>query len=315
MSGVMRIGHVDLNVLDINLSKNYYVNIMGMEITREDKDGTLYLKCWDEWDKYSLILRPSEEATFNRVAYKVEKDSDIDDLKIKIETYGISTEILPEGSVAECGRVLKFYAPSGHEFNLYAKKTFVGKDVGSTNPRPWPFEGKGIKAHWIDHVLLMCQGPEAVMAATKFFQEVLEFNLAEQVCVGPNGSLQAATWLARTSTPHDLAFVAGPETGMHHFAFFLDGWNDILRAADVMAMHNVKIDVTPQRHGITRGETIYFFDPSGHRLETFAGLGYLMQPDMPTVTWTEDELWRGIFYHTGQENGAFTTAYTLSAYK
>ena len=118
MSGVMRIGHVDLNVLDINVSKNYYVNIMGMEITREDKDGTLYLKCWDEWDKYSLILRPSEEATFNRVAYKVEKDSDIDDLKIKIETYGISTEILPEGSVAECGRVLKFYAPSGHEFNL-----------------------------------------------------------------------------------------------------------------------------------------------------------------------------------------------------
>ncbi|QKF74001.1 catechol 2,3-dioxygenase [Aliarcobacter faecis] len=315
MSGVMRIGHVDLNVLDINVSRNYYVNIMGMEVTREDSDGTLYLKCWDEWDKYSLVLRPSDEATFNNVAYKVQKDSDIDDLKAKIEAYGVSTEILPAGTVVECGRVLKFIAPSGHEFNLYAEKTFVGKDVGCTNPRPWPFEGKGIKAHWIDHALLMCKGPEKVMEGTKFFQEVLEFSLAEQVCVGPNGSLQAATWLSRTSTPHDLAFVAGHETGMHHFAFFLDGWNDILRAADVMAMHNVKIDVTPQRHGITRGETIYFFDPSGHRLETFAGLGYLMQPDMPTVTWTEDELWRGIFYHTGQENGAFTTAYTLCAYK
>ena len=35
----------------------------------------------------------------------------------------------------------------------------------------------------------------------------------------------------------------------------------------------------------------------------------------PTDTWTEDELWRGIFYHTGVENGAFTTAYTLNAYK
>ncbi len=135
------------------------------------------------------------------------------------------------------------------------------------------------------------------------------------MCVGPEGSLQAATWLARTSTPHDLAFVAGSETGMHHFAFFLDGWSDILKAADIMAMNEVKMDVTPQRHGITRGETIYFFDPSGHRLETFAGLGYLMQPDCPTVTWTEDNLWRGIFYHSGVENGAFTTAYTLCAYK
>ena len=315
MSGIMRLGHVDINVLDINESRDYYENIIGMEVTREDSDGTLYLKCWDEWDKYSLILRPSEEATYNKVAYKVEKDSDIDDFKEKIEKYGIKTEILEAGTIPECGRVLKFISPSEHEFNLYAEKTFVGKKVGHTNPAPWPIDGKGIKAHWIDHILLMTQGPEKLMEATKFFEEVFDMKLAEQVCVGPEGSVQAATWLSAGNTPHDLAFVAGAETGMHHFAFFLDGWNDILRSADVMAMNNVKLDVTPQRHGITRGETIYFFDPSGHRLETFAGLGYAVCKDMPTVTWTEDELWRGIFYHTGQENGAFTTAYTLSAYK
>lgn len=315
MTEIMRIGHVDLNVLDINESKKYYVEIMGMEVTREDSDGTLYLKCWDEWDKYSLILRPSDEATYNKVGYKVEKDSDLDAIKVRVEDYGIEAEILPSGSVAECGRVLKFFTPSGHEFNLYAEKTFVGKKVGHTNPVPWPLKENGIKAHWIDHILLMCEGPEKVMESTKFMEEVFNLKLAEQVCVGPEGSLQAATWLSAGNTPHDLAFVAGPETGMHHFAFFLDGWNDILRAADIMAMYNVKLDITPQRHGITRGETIYFFDPSGHRLETFAGLGYMVCPDMPTVTWTEDELWRGIFYHTGQENGAFTTAYTLSAYK
>lgn len=315
MSGIMRLGHVDINVLDINESRDYYENIMGMEITREDADGTLYLKCWDEWDKYSLVMRPSEEATYNNVAYKVEKDSDIDDLQAKIEAYGISTEILPAGTIAECGRVLKFTSPSQHEFNLYAEKTFIGKTVGHTNPAPWPIDGKGIKAHWIDHILLMTAGPESLMETTKFFEEVFDMKLAEQVCVGPEGSVQAATWLSAGNTPHDIAFVAGPEVGMHHFAFFLDGWNDILRAADVMGMHNVKLDVTPQRHGITRGETIYFFDPSGHRLETFAGLGYAVCKDMPTVTWTEDELWRGIFYHSGQENGAFTTAYTLSAYK
>ena len=161
----------------------------------------------------------------------------------------------------------------------------------------------------------MCQGPEKVMESAKFFQDVFGFILTEQVTVGPDGSLQAATWLSCSSTPHDIAFVAGPEVGLHHIAFFLDGWNDILRAADVLAMHEVKMDLTPQRHGITRGETIYFFDPSGHRLETFAGLGYFVQPDIPVVTWDEDHLWRGIFYHTGEEVGAFTTAYTLSAYK
>jgi catechol 2,3-dioxygenase len=313
--GIMRIGHLDLNVIDIKASRDYYENVLGLSVEREDSDGTLYLKCWDEWDKYSFILRPSNESTFNSVAYKVEKDSDIDDLKTKLEDYKISTEILSAGTIPECGRVLKFNMPSGHEMLLYAEKTFVGKLTGDTNPAPWPLETKGVKVHWLDHTLLMAQGPEMVMANTKMFIEVFGFKLTEQVTVGPNGELQAATWLSCSSTPHDIAFVAGENNGMHHGAFFLDSWSDILTANDIMAMHETKIDVTPQRHGITRGETIYFFEPSGHRLETFAGLGYLVQPDMPVITWTEDNLWRGIFYHTGVENGAFTTAYSLMASK
>jgi hypothetical protein len=57
-------------------------------------------------------------------------------------------------------------------------------------------------------------------------------------------------------------------------------------------------------------ETIYFFDPSGNRNETFAGLGYQAQRDKPVVTWTEDQAARGIFYHTGVLAESFTTVYT-----
>ena len=59
-----------------------------------------------------------------------------------------------------------------------------------------------------------------------------------------------------------------------------------------------------------RGETIYFFDPSGNRNETFAGLGYLSMRDRPVTTWTEDKLWTGIFYHTGEVTPSFTDVYT-----
>jgi len=315
VNGITRIGHVDINVLDIKETKKYYENIVGMTTTREDSDGTLYMKCWDEWDKYSMVFRPSDEATFNRVAYKVAKDSDLDDLKGKIEAYGISTEFLAKGSVAECGRTLSFIAPSGHEMLLYAEKTFVGKAVGDTNPAPWPIDAKGVKAHWLDHTALLAPGPESVMEVTKFFIEVLGFKLAEQVCVGPEGSLQAATWLSCSTSPHDIAFLAGPETGMHHASFFLEDWADVLYAADIMGMNNVKVDVTPQRHGITRGNTIYFFEPSGHRLETFAGLGYCVQPDMPTVTWTEDDFWRGVFYHSATPHAPFADVYTSAVSK
>ena len=47
----------------------------------------------------------------------------------------------------------------------------------------------------------------------------------------------------------------------------------------------MRIDLGPGRHGITRGTTIYFFDPSGNRLETFGGYtAYQMAPDTQAIT-------------------------------
>ena len=92
--------------------------------------------------------------------------------------------------------------------------------------------------------------------------------------------------------------------------FIWDSWNDVLRAGDVMSKNRVKIDIGPTRHGITRGATIYFFDPSGNRNETFAGLGYFATRDMPTITSTEDQLGPAIFYHGREINRAFTEVYT-----
>jgi hypothetical protein len=78
---------------------------------------------------------------------------------------------------------------------------------------------------------------------------------------------------------HDIAFVRHGEPGkLHHVSFKLDSWEQVLRAADIMSMNRVSIDIGPTRHGITRGTTIYAFDPSGNRFETFCG-GYETYPD------------------------------------
>ena len=57
---------------------------------------------------------------------------------------------------------------------------------------------------------------------------------------------------------------------------------------------------------ITRGTTIYAFDPSGNRFETFCG-GYDSYPDYKPVKWTWDEVGAGIFYHDRKLNERFLT--------
>lgn len=225
--GVMRIGHASIKVMDMAAAVKHYTEVLGMKVTMEDKSGNVYLKCWDEWDRYSIILTSSDQAGLNHVAYKVEKDSDLNDLKQRIEAYGVKVTELAEGALPATGRMLQFKLPSGHEMRLFAQKEFVGTEVGSTNPDPWPDNITGAGAHWVDHVLLMCElnpetGVNTVAENTEFLCKALDFYLVEQVMVGPGGVIQAATWLARTSTPHDIAFVGAPKSGFHHVSFFLD---------------------------------------------------------------------------------------------
>ena len=136
-------------------------------------------------------------------------------------------------------------------------------------------------------------GSEEVGESTKFFTDVLGFRVTEQLLDGDGH--QAATWMERSHSPHDLAIVSGPNGGLHHFAYWLDDWDHVRKSADILAYNGIQIDVGPTRHGITRGNTIYFFDPLGTRNEVFTG-GYRPDPDFPTITWTEPE--RPISAHT-----------------
>ena len=95
----------------------------------------------------------------------------------------------------------------------------------------------------------------------------------------------------------------------HHASFYLESWNDIGAAADIISQNNVELDIGPTRHGISRGHTIYFFDPSGNRNEVFAG-GYMYFPDNPTLVWTEDQLGKAIFYHDRKLNERFLSRTT-----
>ncbi|MNR45383.1 Metapyrocatechase [compost metagenome] len=60
-------------------------------------------------------------------------------------------------------------------------------------------------------------------------------------------------------------------------------------------MDDASVGFGPDVHGLSRGDTIYFFDPAGNRMEVFAG-GYETYPDFPTVTWTADEIDRAVSY-------------------
>ena len=78
MGRVLRIGRVELKVLDLEKSVDYYTNIIGLEETGR-MGNSVYLKAWDEFDHHSVILTKSNSAGLAHVAFKVEN---LDDLSL-----------------------------------------------------------------------------------------------------------------------------------------------------------------------------------------------------------------------------------------
>ena len=142
--------------------------------------------------------------------------------------------------------------------------------------------------------------------------EVLDFKTAERVVTSMDAARRViGTWMSCGRSPHDIAFIKGPN-GQAAPLRLPPGRLELdpARGRHLLRCTTCRSTSAPTRHGITRGTTIYFFDPAGNRNEVFAGLGYRVQHDFPTINWTVDQLAKGIFYHARELNDVFTSVFT-----
>ena len=305
--GVLRIGEAAIRVLDLEEAVVHYRDRIGLREVMRDDAGRAYLKAWDEHDHHSLVLREADRPGLDYLAYKVYDDQALTEFERRIKDDGIAVSQIAAGSIPKSGRRIQFQLPSGHTFQLYAEKERIGNGIATHNPTVLPEEGaiRGMAPTRLDHALIY--GPE-VPEVQRFFVEVLDFEMTE-VIRSESGDMVSA-FLSCSNKAHDIAIINYPEPGkLHHISFNLESVQDIYHAADLMGTHGISVDLGPTRHGITRGATIYFFDPSGNRNEVFAG-GYIRYPDMPLLTWDESQLGPAVFYPDRKLNENFLSVVT-----
>ena len=303
---VMRMGYVHARVTDLAEAKQHYANTLGLYETLST-DDKVYYKGWDEWDHHSVVL---EEGGVGVVKYgfKVEYESDIDLIEKRAQDFGLTVERMSAGENPEVSDGIRFISPSEHVFEVYHAQTVIGTEVGTHNPEAFPRHLVGVGAPALDHSLILA---EDVRTMENMFRQVFDFFPTERVQTDleDDDAHYIATWMTSNNQIHQIAVLEGPQATLHHFAFNLQDWTEIGRAGDLFAMDDVPIDIGPTRHGITRGQTIYFFDPAGNRNEVFSG-GYPAYRDRPINKWTPDQLAKGIFYHARELNDRFTTVFT-----
>lgn len=293
--GIATLAHAELHCPDLEASREHFRDTIGMYETHVTDDA-IYMRAFGDWQSYTLILRDADDWGGGHVAWMVEDEEDIDVYQDRIDSSGHDTELVEETEDPGQGRTLRFECPSYGTMELVhdidRANDIVPDDERSrlkTRPSRKPEHGAGVRR--IDHVNI---NVENVKEVSTYFEDVLDFKLREEA-IHPEGH-RAGAWMSVSPLVHEIAIVQPPPdanviNGLDHVAYYQDGGQggELNRTADLLRERNIELVGGPAKHGISEANFMYYIEPSGNKVEVFAG-GYLIfDPEWETVTWTPED--------------------------
>jgi catechol 2,3-dioxygenase len=285
---VAHLGHVELLTPEPERSLWFFTELMGL--TENGRDGdSVFLRTWDDYEQYSLVLTASDTSGIRRTALRVSSQEALDRL----------VALNPEGrwlaAGAGIGPSYLCADPDGHEIQLYWETTWFEAPSGlrpSLKNQPQAYPGRGVSVRRLDHVNFLAAD---VPANGRFVSDILGGEVTEQI-VQDDGSV-AAQWLHFGNKSYDLVYTndwTGSRGRLHHIAFATDTREDILRGADIFLDSGVFIETGPHKHAIQQTFFLYVYEPGGNRIELCNPLTRLiLAPDWRPVSWTQAERAKG----------------------
>jgi catechol 2,3-dioxygenase len=270
---ITRTSHVVLTVKDLEQSRLFYTEVVGLVVT-EESNGTLYLRGVEEACHHSLVLKQSkDDPRCERIGMRVLRERDLELVKAFFDGQGLKTAW---ADVPHQGKTLHVTDISGVPLEFCATMTVVPRPLTQFHLH------KGGSALRLDHYQLLV--PD-VGKACAFYMSA-GFWLTEYLSPGNSGEL-VGVFLARKGNPHDIVFFKEKGPRLHHAAFTAPESFHIMRACDCAGAlgFGKGVERGPGRHGPGHALYVYLRDPDGHRVEIFNTHYQAMDLEVPPVRW------------------------------
>ena len=275
----------------------YFRELLGMEVVHSEKDS-VYLRGYGDYATSTLRITASSTTGPGCISWRTTSPQALDRRVRAIEAAGLGEGWVDAAAGSGRGRAYRFRDPDGHRMEVYFdEQRYRAPDhLRSTLKNlPMKFVGRGANVRRIDHLALLAKD---VGVNRKFAQQVLGFQLREQVLFN-DGRDEIGSWLSPSPVHHQLAYVTDVKQAqgrMHHFSFWADNREDVLRAADVLTENGIFIEAGPSKHNNSQGFYLYSYEPGGNRIEVYSGSYLVFAPDWETVTWNEEERGTGVYW-------------------
>jgi len=288
---IAHIGHAELLTPNLEASREFFVNVLGMEQEAQE-GGSVYLRGFGDYERYSLKLTEARQAGLGHLALRTTSENALHRRVKALESTGLGTG-WHEGDVGH-GPAYRFRDPDGHEFELYYETaSYVAPDHlrPSMKNQPQRYTGRGVGVRRLDHLNLLTRD---IAGNRRFLQEHLGYRLREVVQL--DDGREGGAWLSVSVLAHEVIYVleAYPTSArLHHLAFWVDEREQVLRSADIFLDAGLFIEAAPSKHTATQSFFCYVYEPGGNRIEVTTG-GYLVfDPEAPPIVWAEREYAKG----------------------
>jgi catechol 2,3 dioxygenase len=289
---IAHLGHVEIFTPKFEESRKFFIDVMGMTQSGE-KGDSVYLRGWDDYERYSLKLTASNTSGLGHAAFRTRSPQALERRAATLKGSGFDIG-WSDGDLGH-GKTFVFKDPDGHKFEIYYETEWYEpppelKPALKNQAQRYP--ARGINTRRIDHFNGLAVD---IKANREFFQNYLGFMLTEQIVL--DDGTEAGMWMTATNKSYDFAYTrdhTGTKGRLHHVTFALDSREDVLRAADIFLENGVYIETGPHKHAIQQTFFLYVYEPGGNRVEvSCAGARLVLAPDWKPIRWTEAERKKG----------------------
>lgn len=269
---IVRLSHVELRVTDLEWSRAFYVDTLGLQVTHEDATH-IYLRAMEERGHHCVILKKADEGSVGVLGFKVWSEEDLDRAEAWFRSRDLPTAWIERPFM---GRVLSTRDPMGIPLEFYAKMD----RLPSIHQKYKLYQG--VKPLRIDHFNMFSPN---VDASVQFYGD-MGFRVTEYTADEETDRTWAA-WMQRKGGVHDVAFTNGTGPRLHHLAFWVPTPLNIIDLLDLMSTtgYVTNIERGPGRHGISNAFFLYIRDQDGHRTEIYCSDYQTIDPDMEPIKW------------------------------
>lgn len=269
---ITRASHVAISVTDLEKSRDFYRDVVGLVVT-EETDDAIYLRGLEEACHHSLVLERADLAQARRIGLRVRTDADIYAAEKHFKAADIEHRRIERDHQ---GPTLQFRDPVGTLMEFTSAMDVVPRKMQDFH------EFKSGAPHRIDHYQVVTYD---VQTATDFWTG-LGMRMSEYTAKDGTDELWGS-WMEVKGNTHDLVFTNGRGPRLHHFAFAVPDATALIHAADTAGALGCgnEIDRGPGRHGISNALFLYLRDPDQHRVELFNTHYQFIDLEVPPIRW------------------------------